>query len=125
MGFLSELDFVYFMVWFGSDSYSSNLFLQKCHTAICLQKSCGRKDSKQPKSSASVEERFLFSLLVMSSWDHSITSSEASYNLSKGITSVLKDNLYEAKAMAESQKRSKRDKYKVYACRLLAWFFTM
>ncbi|KAK3109101.1 hypothetical protein FSP39_023041 [Pinctada imbricata] len=47
-------------------------------------------EGRQPALSSSRSHRYKFSMLVLSSWDHSITSDEASSNLSKGIASILK-----------------------------------
>ncbi|KAK3578739.1 hypothetical protein CHS0354_010120 [Potamilus streckersoni] len=80
---------------------------------------------QQPSQSAINESRFRFSLLLWTSWDHSITSGEAAGNLTKGIISAFKDNIYEAKASDEDSNRSKRQKYTVFALRTLAWFITI
>ncbi|XP_076095115.1 transmembrane channel-like protein 1 isoform X3 [Mytilus galloprovincialis] len=45
--------------------------------------------SDRPKS-ASFSSRFKFSSIIFSSWDHGVTSADASNNLSVGISSVLK-----------------------------------
>lgn len=46
--------------------------------------------ASSPRSSTAAESRFKFSLMTLSSWDYSVTSPEASINLSKGIVSMLK-----------------------------------
>ncbi|WAQ93453.1 TMC7-like protein [Mya arenaria] len=71
------------------------------------------------------DKRFKFNLLLWTSWDHSITSEEASINLSKGITSVLKDNLYEVKATQDVKQWSRKEKCKIYCLRILAWLITI
>ena len=50
--------------------------------------SMGRAAS--PQSATAAESRFKFSLMTLSSWDYSVTSPEASLNLSKGIVSIFK-----------------------------------
>lgn len=50
--------------------------------------SMGRAAS--PQSATAAESRFKFSLMTLSSWDYSVTSPEASFNLSKGIVSMFK-----------------------------------
>ncbi|XP_053394225.1 transmembrane channel-like protein 1 isoform X3 [Mercenaria mercenaria] len=81
--------------------------------------------SKVSKSASAVSSRYRFALMMWTSWDYSITSNEASVNLSKGITSAFKDNLYEAKASQNVKDRSTKEKVKVYSLRILAWFITI
>ncbi|XP_067650028.1 transmembrane channel-like protein 2 [Haliotis asinina] len=79
----------------------------------------------QPSQSESVRARFRFALITFTSWDHSISSPEASVNLSKGIASSLKDNLHGAKAADLTENWTRKEKCKVYARRMTAWFITL
>ncbi|XP_052259574.1 transmembrane channel-like protein 7 isoform X2 [Dreissena polymorpha] len=79
----------------------------------------------QSQKGKSANKRYQFCLLLWSSWDHTITSREASVNLSKGITSALKDNLYEVKASLTVKERSRKEKLTVYFKRTLAWLITI
>ncbi|XP_048246648.1 transmembrane channel-like protein 7 isoform X1 [Haliotis rufescens] len=79
----------------------------------------------QPAQSESARTRFCFALLTFTSWDHSISSPEAAVNLSKGIASSLKDNLYGAKAADLTEQWTRSEKVKVYGRRITAWFITM
>lgn len=80
--------------------------------------------SDRPKS-ATFSSRFKFSSILFSSWDHGVTSADASNNLSVGIASVLKDNTSEDKAKAKSKKRNRRETYKIICNRILAWGITI
>uniref|UniRef100_K1R2X3 Transmembrane channel-like protein 3 n=1 Tax=Magallana gigas TaxID=29159 RepID=K1R2X3_MAGGI len=90
-------------------------------TLFVIMKSVARAAS--PQSSTAAESRFKFSLMTLSSWDYSVTSPEASINLSKGIVSMLKDHIYEVKAKEAADKFT--NKTKIYALRVLAWIITM
>ncbi|XP_076095113.1 transmembrane channel-like protein 7 isoform X1 [Mytilus galloprovincialis] len=80
--------------------------------------------SDRPKS-ASFSSRFKFSSIIFSSWDHGVTSADASNNLSVGISSVLKDNISEDKAKARSKRRNRRETYTIIFSRILAWGITI
>ncbi|XP_050419428.1 transmembrane channel-like protein 1 isoform X2 [Patella vulgata] len=80
--------------------------------------------AQQPSPSASANSRYLFAFILWSSWDHSITSKEAANNLRKGITSALKDNMYQSKA--EKQKvLKKKEKCLLIMRRVIAWVITL
>lgn len=90
-------------------------------TLFVIMKSVARAAS--PQSSTAAESRFKFSLMTLSSWDYSVTSPEASINLSKGIVSMFKDHIYEVKAKEAADKFT--NKTKIYALRVLAWIITI
>nr|XP_022308669.1 transmembrane channel-like protein 7 [Crassostrea virginica] len=90
-------------------------------TLFVIMKSMGRAAS--PQSATAAESRFKFSLMTLSSWDYSVTSPEASLNLSKGIVSMFKDHIYEVKAKEAAEKSTEKTKLIMY--RILAWIITI
>ncbi|CAG2250879.1 TMC [Mytilus edulis] len=80
--------------------------------------------SDRPKSST-FSSRFKFSSIIFSSWDHGVTSADASNNLSVGIASVLKDNISEDLAKTKSKTRNRRETYTILFSRILAWGITI
>ncbi|KAL4222610.1 hypothetical protein ACF0H5_018651 [Mactra antiquata] len=82
-------------------------------------------EADRSRSTSTHSVKYKFSLMLWTSWDHSITSHEASINLSKGVTSAFKDNLYEAKASQNVKERSGKEKCKVFFLRCLAWLITI
>ncbi|XP_065888479.1 transmembrane channel-like protein 7, partial [Dysidea avara] len=62
-----------------------------------------------------------FSVMVLTSWDHSLVSSEAATNLSKGITNTLKDKLTEFRNAEKKKIQTNKEKTKLFLRRLVAW----
>ncbi|XP_060086207.1 transmembrane channel-like protein 7 [Ylistrum balloti] len=82
-------------------------------------------EASMPTSASSSQSQNKFSLLLFTSWDHSITNEEASSNMVQGIASIIKDNLYEVKASDAERNRSVKERRGIYCRRVLAWFCTI
>ncbi|XP_065889131.1 transmembrane channel-like protein 7 isoform X2 [Dysidea avara] len=63
-----------------------------------------------------------FSVMILTSWDHSLISREAVSNLSKGITNTLKDKLTEFRNAEKKKILTRKDKAKLVLRRFAAWF---
>ncbi|XP_062606129.1 transmembrane channel-like protein 3 [Saccostrea cucullata] len=101
-------------------AYLSLIIITYFGTLFVILKSIGKAAS--PRSTSAAESRFRFSLMLLSSWDYSVTSSQASKNLSKCIVSMLKDHIYEAKAKDAAYSTNKSQ---IIGLRILAWFITV
>ncbi|XP_041367828.1 transmembrane channel-like protein 5 isoform X2 [Gigantopelta aegis] len=82
--------------------------------------------SEEPISgSKEFNQKYAYSLILWTSWDHSVTTEEATTNLSKGIASAFKDHLYEQKVKERKLSRKEKDPHAFVARRCLAWFITI
>ncbi|XP_021367162.1 transmembrane channel-like protein 5 isoform X2 [Mizuhopecten yessoensis] len=106
-----------------SVAYLFLLLITYFGSLMLIMRSIG--EASQPKSASPLQGHNKFSLLLFTSWDHSITNEEASSNIVQGIASIIKDNLYEIKASAAERNRSVKEKRGIYCRRVLAWFITI
>ncbi|XP_069111099.1 transmembrane channel-like protein 7 isoform X2 [Argopecten irradians] len=105
-----------------SVAYLFLLLITYFGSLLLIMRSIG--EASLPKSASPLQSQNKFSLLVFTSWDHSITNKEASRNMVHGIASIIKDNMYEVKASDAERNRSVKERRGIYCRRILAWFFT-
>jgi hypothetical protein len=71
------------------------------------------------------EDAYSYSHILLTSWDYALSSTEAIYSLSSGITNTIKDKISDELAEHKKRKLTRKQKVKLYIKRAIAWILAM